>query len=396
MESAEEFREGDTMLNLGMSREDFMANYYAREAYVARRAAIDHGVTWSTFDDVLFCVDPHSGDIQLFRDGRVPGHVYADTFDDVGRRSTKLTMSIVEDLLRNGATLVLNRIDAKSRVINDLARMVSTFVGARTVANAYVAFGGMGSFGKHWDTHDVFAMQLIGQKRWRIYPPTFHAPISGQTSAGKKHECPETPFLDICTSSGDVIYIPRGWWHEALPVEGQETAHIAVGVHPYHVIDYVSWCCAHVLPAFEPLRQVMGNSPASSAPCGDTVDIIATSILDEENVAKFNEWTLSRDRTRVISNLASIGNEDGLLHRDGDLVLNARMHPRVRGNKLIINGVSLSADESSLEFVESLWNGERGGVDDILESLPPEGRATARELLRNLIRGGVCSIRSGA
>lgn len=384
------------MLNLGISREDFMANYYARQVYVARGAAINHGVTWSTFDDVLFCIDPHSGDIQLFRDGRVPGQAYTDTFDDVGRRSTKLIMPMVEELLRNGATLVLNRIDAKSRVIDELAATVSTFVGARTVANAYVAFGGEGTFGKHWDTHDVFAIQLIGQKHWRIYPPTFHLPISGQTSAGKKHECPARPSLDICTSPGDVIYIPRGWWHEALPIEGQETAHIAVGLHPYHVIDYVRWCCTHVLSAFEPLRKVMGSTPSTAILDGDVADIITTSLQDGGNIARFNEWKLSRDRIRDVSSLAFINDDDGLLRQDGDVVLNARMHPRRCGDKLIINGVTLSADESSLAFVESLWNGQRGGVDDVLRSLAPEDRTTASQLLRHLIRGGVCSIRSSA
>lgn len=48
------------------------------------------------------------------------------------------------------------------------------------------------------------------------------------------------------------------------------------------------------------------------------------------------------------------------------------------------------------EFIESFWDGGRGDVDDKLVSVLPKDCDIARELLCPLIRGGVCSMRSGA
>ena len=59
-----------------------------------------------TFDDVIFSSDPSDGLIQLFLRGRVAGDVYTETFHDVGRIRQRLIVPVVEDLLRQGATLV--------------------------------------------------------------------------------------------------------------------------------------------------------------------------------------------------------------------------------------------------------------------------------------------------
>eukprot|EP01037_Dinobryon_pediforme_P025857 gene25857-28165_t len=101
---------------------------------------------------------------------------------------------------------------------------LSTFTGLKTVANGYVAFGGDGTFGKHWDTHDVFAVQLLGRKQWQV------------------------PIFDEILEAGDVLYIPRGWWHRAIPLENQETFHIAAGVHTAKVTDFVAWIVEQLLP----------------------------------------------------------------------------------------------------------------------------------------------------
>ena len=54
------------------------------------------------------------------------------------------------------------------------------------------------------------------------------------------------PVFDEFLEAGDVLYVPRGWWHEGLPI-GEETCHVAIGTHGPTLADYAVWCCQRYL-----------------------------------------------------------------------------------------------------------------------------------------------------
>ncbi|MBC8726698.1 hypothetical protein F6X37_36005 [Paraburkholderia sp. 31.1] len=45
-----------------------------------------------------------------------------------------------------------------------------------------------------------------------------------------------------------MLYIPRGWWHEAAPLMGEPTFHLAIGAHTAKLVDYLVWIANEVLP----------------------------------------------------------------------------------------------------------------------------------------------------
>lgn len=65
-------------------------------------------------------------------------------------------------------------------------------------------------------------------------------------------------YMDIVLEAGDILYLPRGWWHDPVPV-GEETVHLAVGVFPAYVNNYLTWIAQNMvekkLP--EPLYLIM-------------------------------------------------------------------------------------------------------------------------------------------
>lgn len=82
----------------------------------------------------------------------------------------------------------------------------------------------------HFDSKDNFAYQIIGQKRWTIYPPAdfdylYIVPNKGvlewsQALNGQTQPDPEqfplyakTHPLSFTLSEGEVLYLPRGWTH---------------------------------------------------------------------------------------------------------------------------------------------------------------------------------------
>ena len=47
-------------------------------------------------------------------------------------------------------------------------------------ANAYVTPPQNQGFSAHYDVHDVFVLQIAGEKRWRIHPPVLVSPLRDQ------------------------------------------------------------------------------------------------------------------------------------------------------------------------------------------------------------------------
>lgn len=51
--------------------------------------------------------------------------------------------------------------------------------------------------------------------------------------------------MDITLEPGDVFYLPKGWWHNPLPI-GQPSFHLALGTFPALGIDYLQWTLSHM------------------------------------------------------------------------------------------------------------------------------------------------------
>lgn len=138
-----------------------------------------------------------------------------------------------------------------------LSRQIACFVRNPTVANVYATRGGNGTFGKHWDTHCVFAVQLIGAKRWRVFRPTLEWPLASQTSRSEKVAFDGEPVFDALLQPGDVLYVPRGWWHEVTPLQERPSLHAAIGVHSVKMHDYLRWVLNQRMTASKTHRQTL-------------------------------------------------------------------------------------------------------------------------------------------
>ncbi|MCP4249748.1 MAG: hypothetical protein GY778_22120, partial [bacterium] len=95
------------------------------------------------------------------------------------------------------------------------------------------------AFDTHFDTHEVFALHVEGEKTWRIYEGRVDRPIAhpGYKRLDKAyHDAHKGPVLmEVTLRPGDLLYIPRGYYHDAL-ASSSGTIHVAFGVT--HVIGY--------------------------------------------------------------------------------------------------------------------------------------------------------------
>ncbi len=140
--------------------------------------------------------------------------------------------------IQNGATLIIDCIDTYSRGLKNKITQWSHSFGEPLQVNLYLSQPDNQGFLTHYDTHDVLILQIAGFKRWRIFDPTVQFPLWVQKEHNK--DVPETPYLDVNLAPGDVLYVPRGHWHDATAYS-ESSMHLTVGINSRTGIDYLSW-----------------------------------------------------------------------------------------------------------------------------------------------------------
>jgi lysine-specific demethylase/histidyl-hydroxylase NO66 len=137
----------------------------------------------------------------------------------------------------HGATIVLQALHLNWTPVARFCRGLEAELGYAAQANSYYTPRDSQGFAVHHDTHDVFVLQVAGEKHWRIYNPLLELPLKHQrySQALGDHG---TPVLELTLRAGDTLYLPRGWLHDALTSE-TDSLHITVGVNAHTWVDAV-------------------------------------------------------------------------------------------------------------------------------------------------------------
>jgi lysine-specific demethylase/histidyl-hydroxylase NO66 len=134
-----------------------------------------------------------------------------------------------------GATIVLQALHMTHEPLATFARELELELRHPVQVNAYYTPRDAQGLPVHHDTHDVFVLQVSGEKRWRIYEPVLELPLRSQRYAAKLGG-PGATVLDVTLTPGDTLYLPRGWLHEAL-TSGADSLHLTVGVNVITWLD---------------------------------------------------------------------------------------------------------------------------------------------------------------
>jgi ribosomal protein L16 Arg81 hydroxylase len=151
---------------------------------------------------------------------------------------SRLQAAPFAEQLRNGATLVLDAVDELSDSVGDLARRLELDLRERVQVNLYAGRGVTHGFDVHWDDHDAFIIQLAGRKRWRMHGPTRPMPLHRDVEPPPSP--PAEPIDEFMLEDGDVLYLPRGHWHDVASV-GEMSLHLTIGFNPATGVDLVAW-----------------------------------------------------------------------------------------------------------------------------------------------------------
>ncbi len=379
-------------IDFKISAESFKKEYQERLPFIIKGAVDTSNVQWSDINDVIARCDPQSENFRVsFPSGNIDKDKYVRTYFHVGDVRKELDKPALYGYLRDGGTLVANHIYDEP-VFNDYAKDVAQFTGRQSVTSAYVAFGETDSYRAHWDSRDVFAVQLKGRKRWVVHAPSFEAPLYMHQSKYLEHKypCPETPYLDFVLEEGDVFYIPRGWWHNVTPL-GEPTVHLAIGTFPPFAVDYVRWIFRQ-LPESIHARAALENHEQDRETLKALSEHICHLMNDPVQYQAFMESHVGDQVLETRLNLETLGDVHvSAIADDAPLRFNVLRSDLAEDYLVTSNGKVSFKDELRV-LKDFLVSQPFTTVADIAAHLPDTPRQQIAELVHLLASKGVVEI----
>ena len=131
-------------------------------------------------------------------------------------------------LFATGATISLSQLHERWAPLAALCRAVEKTFSSHFQTNIYLSPPNAQGFKTHFDSHDVFVLQVSGSKRWTLYDTGIALPLRGQAFDPGKH-APGPPTREFTLKAGDLLYCPRGLFHSARSTD-EASLHITLGL----------------------------------------------------------------------------------------------------------------------------------------------------------------------
>jgi len=195
----------------------------------------------------------------------------------------------VSNLLRSGATIVYDGLHDSTPKIREFASLLQFDFGEYAHVNLYCSRPEAQGFDLHYDAHEVFLIQIAGKKEWRVSEPTRPFPLDFDKSG--KNNPPGKQYLRCLLSAGDILYIPRGHWHEGIAT-GEASLHLTLGINGSTGMSFLRWLMDDLMMS-EVWR---ANRPLAFS--GDTKDFRGHSELES--------W-IATLRTSLLERLGRLG-----------------------------------------------------------------------------------------
>lgn len=311
----------------------------------------------------------------------------------------------VYDAYNRGYTIQLAKVDKRSLAVGRLCRTAEAaftaagvFLSRRIGSHLYLTPANSAGFNPHYDNHDVMVVQVQGAKRWKVYGSLERFPAGMQKGVVPREQLPELRY-DICLEAGQVLYIPRGIFHEAL-AEDRHSLHVTLDIFPVTWADLVSRVVAADAAFREALPPGSWGTHGSSGMLQEGFRARVTALLESDDVrhmtTKMLEGFLDRLDTLPDQGLSQLHLIEAVTldtvveRRPGAFpcVFNTAQRLRLR-----FPGSGLSAPRELEPVFQFLSTEHSFSVDDLPNTLSSEGKV---ELARELIREGLLAVAAPA
>jgi ribosomal protein L16 Arg81 hydroxylase len=216
-----------------VGKEEYFREYWEKRPLVVKREQPNYYSSLLSFGDidhVITTLDRRYPDVCL-KNANDPDMSQADYTLANGA----LDIVSLYQLFEQGATVALAFLDTVLPALTLFCRCLEREFSCPLQTNVYMTPPGAQGSKPHYDTHDVFVLQVSGSKRWTIFGTSVESPLPGQEFDAQVHEL-GAPTLEFELQAGDLAYIPRGFAHEARSTDAV-SLHITTGILRYTWAD---------------------------------------------------------------------------------------------------------------------------------------------------------------
>lgn len=237
-----------------LGAEEFFADYWERAPLHVRRGGA------AAYESLLAAAD--LGPLVSAALGAEPGAVelLGDPSGEARGFAAVARAEEVDEGYARGASFRVKGIERFWPPALSLAHSLEQRLGCPVAANLYATPPGAQGAPRHYDNHDVLVLQLGGRKRWRVHAPVAALPLEtvpplpfeergaelkyarGGPKKGRAQVSDEEagePLHVWTLDAGDLLYLPRGYVHEARS-EDEASLHLTLGLHVLTWLDLLT------------------------------------------------------------------------------------------------------------------------------------------------------------
>ncbi|KAL9224288.1 hypothetical protein vseg_000341 [Gypsophila vaccaria] len=288
--------------------------------------------------DRLGCPLIYLQDIRVIKTNflsKTENHYFQDNGMDVSQPFSYDDILKCEVAYKEGYTIAIRGMEYRLDNIATITQSVANLFGQPSVgANLYITPSGSQGLACHYDDHCVFVCQLRGSKKWNVFPQ----PVVQLPRLYDQLKVPLQLLVDskeILLKEGDVLYIPRGFAHEARtvsdlsdssenskfsahltlaidiepPFEWEGFAHVALHVwsHGKQTLNFASDTCGILESIYVNLLHAAIRVTSHTEPVFRKACLVAASSLPQET----KDWLDDNQRTifnQVLSKIHELAN----------------------------------------------------------------------------------------
>jgi len=192
-------------------------------------------LSWTSLNEILEHHWRETYRLRLVCQGR---ELAPASYADLEGLTPKIRAKDVTDHLRRGATLSFDAVDELHEPLTRLAESFEAVFRGGTKINTYAGWRALHGLDLHRDDQEIFILQLDGRKRWLLYGFSVEGVDRSQLSSSSVP--PPGALLDQVLKPGDLLYIPRGCYHVAVPMD-EPALHLTLGVKNPRGMDLMLW-----------------------------------------------------------------------------------------------------------------------------------------------------------
>jgi len=340
-----------------ISIDEFFTDFWERKPLFIQRRDNDYYrelLTDRDLENIISNADLRYPAIQLAKNGTFyPAAAYTSDAR-VGQLVLKGVPNVgtISAEYGNGTTIVLPALLRTWEPLRILAWRLETELDFSIHANAYLTPGQAAGFPAHYDTHDIFVLQIAGRKYWRVTKPPISLPHRSQTFKPEGFK-PGPLIAEFELEAGDLLYLPRGYVHATTTSDGH-SAHVTMGVNIFTWADLVG----DLVPSSatnEEFRRSLPPGFASRTELRPSITRQLTRLLDSVGVSTAFDSDRYFDQLRRDAIAASWARNPVRFRADAiALRLDSRLHaPSAQRYTLASSGEEVTLDFEGRQYLFS-------------------------------------------